>query len=101
MATKTLTVETDLFGELRFEVTYTHSPFRPGKYSGPPEHCYPDEPEELEIESIFVINSPAIPSTIDVRGILSPDFLEEVEDQLYDAIHDDTPIDADYLTGAY
>jgi hypothetical protein len=27
-----------------------YQPFRPGRYSAPPEDCYPDEPEEFEFE---------------------------------------------------
>jgi hypothetical protein len=31
------------------EVTY-YAPALPGRYSGPPESCYPDEPEEICFE---------------------------------------------------
>jgi hypothetical protein len=52
MATKKLAIDTDMFGSIDFTIEYEYSPFRPGRYSGPPEDCYPDEPEELEIESL-------------------------------------------------
>lgn len=86
MATKTITVETDLFGEVEFVMTYEYSPFRPGRYSGPPEDCYPDEPEELEIESIEHLSS-ILPDG-DLTPILEDNFIELLEDRLLDAIHE-------------
>ena len=87
MATKTITAETDLFGEVEFVMTYEYTPFRPGRISGPPEDCYPDEPEELEIESIEHISS-ILPDG-NLMNILEDDFIEHLEDRLLDAIHDD------------
>ena len=89
MATRELTLDTDLFGELRFEVTYDYSPFRPGRYSGPPEDCYPDEPEEFYIATITILGLPVIDPTLSVVESLSPDFLEYIEDALLDEIHED------------
>ncbi len=87
MATKTITVEATLFGEVEFVMTYEYTPFRPGRFSGPPEDCYPDEPEELEIESIEHI-SPILPDG-NLMNILEDDFIELLKDRLLDAIHDD------------
>lgn len=87
MATKTITVEATLFGEVEFVMTYEYTPFRPGRFSGPPEDCYPDEPEELEIESIEHISS-ILPDG-NLMNILEDDFIEHLEDRLLDAIHDD------------
>ena len=56
----TLTQEVYPFGELNFTIEYTYSPFTPGQYSGPPDRCYPDEPEELDISSIKVEDCPRI-----------------------------------------
>jgi len=33
-------------------VEYTYKPAIPGKFTGPPESCYEDEPEEIEIQSV-------------------------------------------------
>ena len=87
MATKTITVEATLFGEVEFVMTYEYTPFRPGRFSGPPEDCYPDEPEELEIESIENISS-ILPDG-NLMNILEDDFIELLKDRLLDAIHDD------------
>ncbi|MFN5745588.1 MAG: hypothetical protein ACK443_05815 [Methylococcaceae bacterium] len=41
-------------------VQYTLSGGRPGRYFGPPEHCYPDEPLECEISAVlFETETPA------------------------------------------
>lgn len=87
MATKTITVEATLFGEVEFVMTYEYTPFRPGRFSGPPEDCYPDEPEELEIESIE--NTSSILPDGNLMNILEDDFIELLADRLLDAIHDD------------
>ena len=89
MATRELKLETDLFGELRFEVTYDYSPFRPGRYSGPPEKCYPDEPEELEIESIRILETGFIDPSFNVHDFLGADFIAQLEALLLDEIHED------------
>jgi len=41
---------------LGVEVTVTgdYSPMKPGKFTGPPEACYPDEPAEFDIEDVQV-----------------------------------------------
>ncbi len=36
-------------GELEVDLAYT--PGSPGRYGGPPERCYPDEPDEVEVLS--------------------------------------------------
>lgn len=30
-------------------VWFYYSPYQPGRYSGPPENCYPDEPAEVDV----------------------------------------------------
>ena len=34
---------------LEFEAEVDYLPITPGRFSGPPEHCYPDEGGEIEI----------------------------------------------------
>lgn len=46
----TYTHETAL--ELDCTVYYDYRPGRPAKILGPPEDCYPEDPEELEITKI-------------------------------------------------
>ncbi|MBY0277913.1 hypothetical protein K2Z84_21475 [Candidatus Binatia bacterium] len=38
-------------GEIEVEIEGNATPVVPGRYSGPPELCYPDEGGEAEIES--------------------------------------------------
>lgn len=42
---------------ITFEVYY--SPGTPGRYSGPPEDCYPDEPAEVELLKAWVTDHSA------------------------------------------
>ena len=46
------TVDLGILGEIDLEVEYLYSPRVPGRYSGPPEDCYPDEPSEVEVISV-------------------------------------------------
>ena len=39
-------------------VTFDYYPGRAGRYSGPPETCYEDEPDEIEIVSVIVNGKP-------------------------------------------
>lgn len=57
-------------GDLHFSVSGYYRPGRPGRYSGPPESCYPDEPDEIEIDFV----------TLDEEGfaILPQELLEAV-----------------------
>ena len=36
-------------------VEFDYYPGRPGKTSGPPENCYPDEPAEVEVRKVVCI----------------------------------------------
>lgn len=44
--------ETCIGDDTTVYVSYDYEPGSPGKLSGPPEDCYPDEPEELSISSV-------------------------------------------------
>lgn len=39
-----------------FEVAGNFYPSTPGRYSGPPEDCFPDEPGEFEVDSVKFIH---------------------------------------------
>ena len=46
LATEHLETETELV------IYFTFTPGDPGRYSGPPENCYPAEPAEVEFDSV-------------------------------------------------
>ena len=48
----TVPVEFGPLGELEVTVAYYYTPADPGRTSGPPEHCYPSEPSEIDYDSI-------------------------------------------------
>ena len=64
-------IETIRWNGADIDVHFTYYPARPGRISGPPEDCYPDEPSELEIEQI-VYNS------VNVTNLFSDDDLIEI-----------------------
>jgi len=37
---------------LSFEAEVTYTPITPGKFTGPPEDCYPDEGGDVEFETL-------------------------------------------------
>lgn len=45
-----------LAGDQTATIEYTYTPRIPGRYSGPPEDCYPDEGEELEVTKVVIGN---------------------------------------------
>jgi hypothetical protein len=47
---------------------------RPGRYWGPPEHCHPDEPPEVEISEVLY-------QQVDVAPLLDEDTLDTLTDQ--------------------
>jgi len=60
MSTLETTVSCQL-GDFDVLVEYSYTPAQRGRYSGPPEDCYPDEPEEIEIEAITWIDGTPFP----------------------------------------
>jgi len=78
--------------ELQVEVT-DYSPGRAGKYSGPWEDCYPDEPEELEFEVVsgLVYDEGGNAKDLGRNGCASVAelYAEEIEARLLDRIHED------------
>ena len=73
------------------EVDFNYSPFVPGKYFGPWEDSYPDEPEEVEIQAV---RCPAIidgeKQWVDLFDCLAPHVLENLEVIIREAAGDYT-----------
>lgn len=77
--------------EIEFEVEVEYKPgwFQPGRYSGPPEDCYPDEGEDPEIIRVTVIGEE---DTVDIVDSLS---WEEWRDLVAEADSDQSQREAD------
>lgn len=60
-------------------------PGRPGKYYGPPERCYEDEPDEVEITDEVWYYSDDESNT---PGVLPRALTEYEEDLLYEKVYD-------------
>lgn len=50
--TITHTLDLGVAGECDCDISFNYLPGNPGRISGPPEHCYPPEPAEVEIISV-------------------------------------------------
>ncbi|WP_236175948.1 hypothetical protein [Pseudomonas pseudonitroreducens] len=87
--------------ELTVEIT-DYSPGRAGKYSGPWEDCYPDEPEELEFEVVsgLVYDEDNNVEDLGANGCaaLAEKYAEFIEEELWLQV-DDERDDSDYDRG--
>lgn len=86
MSSRTIVLNFGVLGDKQVTVDYHFSPFSPGRYSGPPEHCYPDEPAELDITSI---NWDSPLGMVDILPLLSQDEFEIIHDELFEIICDE------------
>lgn len=64
--------------EMVVEVAGVYTPATPGRYSGPPELCYPDEPEEVECRPTLGTWEAALLATL---HDLYPDMIENIAKQ--------------------
>ena len=83
-----LTQEIYPFEEYTLLIECDYSPLRRGRFSGPPEDCYPDEPEELEITSITLLDCPFIATSTELLPYFTSDALESLHDATLFHIHD-------------
>lgn len=72
-------------GDDQFVIDATLHPGDPGRYSGPPEHCYPEEPPEVEVHSV-------IKNGADFEG----DLPQWVDDELFERLAAIEPPEPDY-----
>jgi hypothetical protein len=68
-------------GEQDVMVGYHYTPAQPGRISGPPENCYPDEPDEIELVAV----SCEVLNPIGLMALMT--FLED-DDRLADQIRE-------------
>ena len=62
-------------------VQFYYTPGRPGKVSGPPEYCYPEEPEEITIEGIFDDEGNSL------EHLVPESSFEKLEQKILDHVH--------------
>lgn len=74
----TFTVATWIGDGIDASVTFDYYPGRPGVYSGPPEKCYEDEPDELEVTRVLVDGAEWL------QALTEPE-LEELTNRLYES----------------
>ena len=64
---------------LNFDAEISYTPATPGRYSGPPEDCYPDEAAELDFISLET------ESGKDAMFLLASNCAEDIEQAAYEA----------------
>lgn len=73
-----------------WRVIGNYIPAQPGRYSGPPEDCYPDEQAEWDDVSIFLINEGT--SSQDLSEFLSMVHWYNVKASVFEEILDEAEI---------
>lgn len=75
----------------------TFTPGHPGRLSGPPESCYPEESSEFEIESIHWNGTELPLNVLEVLTFHREDFLEYLANEAINALWNDAAAaEADY-----
>jgi len=69
--------------DVEFAVVFTYTPYKPGKFTGPWEDSYPDEPADLELEGVYLHLSPAC-HDVDLTCVLSDKVLDKITEKLLD-----------------
>ena len=64
------------FGDSEVTIEYEYSPGRPGRYAGPAESCYEDEPEEITVLNVLINGT----------MVDAGEFTEKTIEQWHDAI---------------
>ena len=69
----------------------------PGQISGPPEHCYPPEPSEIDVKTLIFYSDDGTQTNITgMLPALSDDFWEHIEADVEDAMSDDYEGEEDF-----
>lgn len=76
------------------EIEFTYHAGTPGRFSGPPEDCYPDEPAEVEIDGVYVSDWDEFAEWWGANGdtpVFAPNLdtlLDKLADREHDAIYE-------------
>lgn len=78
--------------DLTFEAEIDYTPSSPGRYSGPPEDCYPDDPSEMEFvtltcdgcDAMFMLASPGLAEPLYEAAIEAADAAYTNDDDDYE-----------------
>jgi hypothetical protein len=73
---------TDTADDVLVEVDYRGGWFKPGRYHGKPENCYPDEGENPEILSV-VLQDEEYKERTDLVNVLPANMLRDLEEQAW------------------
>ena len=74
-----------------FRVEYEYEPLIPGRLSGPPENCYPDEGGALTIGAVLINGE-----WVDPREVFTDSVVEKWEETLYERCVESESDDRDY-----
>lgn len=74
--------------EIDVEVEYAYHKGDPGRYSGPPENCYPSEPAYVEIIAVMH-------NGVDIADTLSEQLTASIEEQITAAVEAQQAYDED------
>jgi len=67
--------------DVEFEVEFNYTPSKPGKFTGPWESSYPDEPAAIELEGVYLIHFSS-GSHINLADLLSIEAFGKITEKL-------------------
>lgn len=76
------------FQDVAFRATGYYLPGRPAQVSGPPEHCYPEEPPEFDFATLKAETSPG--KWVDAMWALETTLYDDLIDAAIEAIESES-----------
>lgn len=103
MITARIYAETEEGDEIAYDVEGTVEPARRGRYSGPPELCYPDEGGEVEVMSAWRVEGEGQREKrvqVDVGEVIEAVGQDRVSEALAEAVADEYECAKEYAAEA-